>query len=158
MSGILGVTSVFFLYQLWQSYKNKRAYKTGGTVKNTYTQKSFLTKVMGIILLLSVSFTIGTYNAFGNMAFVNLPLIAYFILMLYNHTRNIEVLEKGLFLNGRFIEWAHIDKVEVEENATLRLFLNGERYKIYVIDKVDQIGLLQNAIRLEIKKAKKLAK
>lgn len=155
MTGIFMVTSVVFLYQLWQTLKQSRAYKAGGVVSSNYQQKSFLTKVMAMIVLLSITFTVGTYKEFGTMALVNLPLIGYLLIMLFNHTRKIEVLEQGLFLNGRFIKWSHIEKVEVVENSSLRLFLKGEKYKIYVVDKVENIGLLQNAIRLGIKKGKK---
>ncbi len=155
MAGILAVTSFLLLYQLWQTYKSNRHYKAGGIVMSIHKQQSFLTKVVGAIVFLSVTFTIGTYNAFGSIALVNLPLIAYFILMLYNQMRKIEVLEKGLFLNGRFIEWSHIENVEVVDNSTLKLYLTGEKYKIYVVEKIDNIATLQKIVQQEVKKISK---
>jgi len=152
MTGLLVFSTFILGHQVFLSYKNQKALREGGGIMSSFTQHSSMVRVTAVLLLLSISFTIWTYNAFGNVALVNIPVIGYLLIMMYNHSRKVTVAEKGLFFNGRFIEWSHISKVDIIDNSSIRLSLKGDKYKIYVIDKVDGIGQLQKAIRHQLKK------
>lgn len=155
MTIIAVLITLFFFYKLFILFKNKKAYKEGGLVLRIFTQHSFMVRVLSVIMLLSIFFTVWTYNTFGIIALTNTPLLGYIMLMLYCHTRKIEVLQKGLYLNGRFFEWKMIEKVEVDSNKSLSLTLSGDRYKIYVVDKIEGVGMLVKSIKQEMHRKNK---
>lgn len=143
--------SFLFFYQLWQTYTARKAYKNGGSVKSIYKHKSFTTRVMGVIIILTLSFTGLTYRSFGLVALANLPLIAYVCLAAYKNSRPIEILEKGLYINGRFILWDQIKEVSTGDRKSIRLSLNHQTYRILVMDGVEEVESLKKYIVKEIR-------
>lgn len=155
MSALIIFASILFFHQFYLTVKNRRFYRSGGALISEFTQKSFIRKVLFVILLLVISFTAWSFNNFGNLALANIPMIFYAGLMLYNHSIKIEVLEQGVFLNGKFLKWQIIEKVEVDPNNSLRLSLSGDRYKIFVVDHVENIRDLDKLIKQQVKKVRK---
>jgi hypothetical protein len=157
MSAIIIFASILFFHQVYLTLKNRRLYRSAGQKLSAFNQKSFIRKVLLVILLLVISFTAWSFNNFGNLALANIPMICYAGLMLYNHSIKIELLEDGVFLNGKFFDWQGIDKVEVDSNNSLRLSLHGGSYKVFVADNVVNVRDLEKLIKQHMKKARKNA-
>jgi hypothetical protein len=154
MSILITLTTTAFFYQLYLTYNGRRMLKNSHTLVNTFTHHSFLKKTLIVILLLALSFTMWGYANFGPVALTNIPIIGYALLMIYNHSQKIIVTDSGIYMNGRFFLWEIIDKVEVFNQDSIRLHLNGGRYKIYVADKVDEIVKLQQLAIRGIKRSR----
>lgn len=154
MSILITLTTTAFFYQLYLTFNSRKMLKSSGAIINEFTHHSFLRKTLIVILLLALSFTMWGYINFGIVALTNIPILAYAVLMIHNHSQKILVTDGGIYLNGRFFTWDLIDKVEVYDRDSLRLNLNSGRYKVYVADRVEGIVQLQQLVIRGIKKAR----
>jgi len=142
MIGITTLGSLILLNQIVITIKNWRSYVDGGEVLKSFGHNSSIKKVVSLIIVFAIIFTVWSWRHFGLIAISNVPILFYLILVQYSHSRKIEVLEKGIFVSGRFIKWDLISKVEGDSNGSLKVSLIGEKYKVYVVDQVDQMEYL----------------
>ena len=153
MNVVITFSCILFFHQLYVTMRNRKMYKNGGDIIEVYEHKSFLRKTLMMIMFLAISFTIWAFGTMGSVAVICIPMLAYSVLMFYNHSNKIQLLEAGLFLNGRFFNWSSIERVDVDGGA-LKLTLQGDQYKVYVVDNVTEIGRLKTAVLTRMKYSK----
>lgn len=145
------IASAVLLFQIFTTIKDQEKYKKGGDVLGIFKQSSFLTKSILAIFILSLLFAVWAWKNFGDMALSNIPILCYLLIMLYNYSRKIEVLTGGIFISGKFLNWNLINKVEVGPNNSIKLILKNDKYKVYVVDQVEDVEGLRKLIKKGMK-------